>query len=67
MLRIGACTTLTMQDSLTVVGGDFKQEGMLGRLSVAVPAPQGLGSLTAGADLLQSALQQVPVRWYTAT
>lgn len=31
--------TLTMQDSLTVVGGDFKQEGMLGRLSAAVPAP----------------------------
>ena len=59
--------SLTMQDSLTVVGCDFKQEGVLRRLGAAVPAPEGLGTLASGADLFQPAFQQDPVCWNTAT
>lgn len=44
---------LTMQHAFAIVGGDLQQEGVLqGLLPSAVPTPQGLCPLAAGADLL---------------
>ena len=51
-----------MEEPPTVIGGDLKQEGVLGVAGAAGVAPHGVVAVRAGADGLQASPQQAPVR-----
>jgi hypothetical protein len=52
-----------MEEAAAVIRSDLEEEGVPVVLAHGVPAPEVVVAVRAGADGLQAALQQRPVRW----